>query len=132
MYKKINHVALVVKDIEETMAFYQMVFNLPPAPVKEIPDQGVKGALVPAWNTQIEFIQPITPDTGVARFLEKRGEGLHHVCFEVDNIVEELARLEAKGFRLIDKTPRRGLAGMIAFIHPSSTKGVLIELAQPV
>jgi methylmalonyl-CoA/ethylmalonyl-CoA epimerase len=124
----INHVAIIVRDIEETLKFYQETFGLGDAPIEEIPDQGVRAALLPIGGTHLELIQPVQPDTGVARFLEARGEAFHHICFEVSDLQGKLDSLDAKGYRLIDKAPRKGLAGMIAFIHPKSTRGVLIEL----
>ena len=124
----LNHVAIVVKDVRETLAFYRATFGIGDATIEEIPDQGVRAALVPIGGTQLELIEPVKPDTGVARFLENRGEALHHICFEVEDLQGKLNALDANGYRLIDKAPRKGLAGMIAFIHPKSTRGVLIEL----
>ncbi len=97
-----------------------------------IPDQGVKAATVRIGNTNIEFVEPTDPNGGVAKFIEKRGEGIHHICIEVDDVNKELKALDAKGVALIDKQARKGLAGMIGFVHPKSTIGVLIELAQKV
>ena len=91
-------------------------------------DQGVKAALLDIGNSFLELLEPIMPDTGIARFLEKRGEGLHHVCLEVDDIHAALADLKSKDVDLIDEEPRDGLTGEIAFIHPSAVHGVLVEL----
>ena len=124
----INHVAIVVKDAAETLRFYQETFGVPDAPIEEIADQGVLATLVAVGGTNLELIQPVRPDTGVARFLDARGEALHHVCLEVEDLQGKLDSLKASGARLIDESPRHGLAGMIAFIHPKSTRGVLIEL----
>ena len=124
----INHVALVVKDAAETLRFYKDTFGVPDAEIEEVADQGVLATLVAVGGTNLELIQPVRPDTGVARFLDTRGEALHHVCFEVDDLQAKLDSLKASGARLIDESPRHGLAGMIAFIHPMSTRGVLIEL----
>ena len=88
----------------------------------------MRATLVPIGGTHLELIQPVQPDTGVARFLEARGEAFHHMCFEVADLQDKLDSLDDKGYRLIDKVPRKGLAGMIAFIHPKSTRGILIEL----
>lgn len=126
--KHINHVAIVVKDAAETLRFYQETFGVPEAEIEEVADQGVMASLVAVGGTNLELIQPVRPDTGVARFLESRGEALHHVCFEVEDLQETLDSLKSRGARLIDESPREGLAGMIAFIHPKSTRGVLVEL----
>ena len=126
--RHIDHVAIVVKDAAETLGFYRDTFGVSDAPIEEIADQGVLAALVAVGGTNLELIQPVRPDTGVARFLDSRGEALHHVCFEVEDLQETLDSLKGSGARLIDESPREGLAGMIAFIHPKSTRGVLIEL----
>ena len=124
----LNHVAIVVKDVQETLAFYRDTFGIGEAAIEEIPDQGVRATLIPIGGTQLELIEPVKPDTGVSRFLENWGEALHHICFEVQDLQDKLNAMDTKGYRLIDKIPRKGLAGMIAFIHPKSTRGVLIEL----
>ena len=126
--KHINHVAIVVKDAAETLRFYQETFGVSQAEIEEIADQGVLASLVAIGGTNLELIQPVRANTGVARFLESRGEALHHVCFEVENLQGTLDSLKSSGTRLIDDSPREGLAGMIAFIHPRSTRGVLVEL----
>ena len=124
----INHVAIVVKDAAETLRFYQETFGVRDADIEEVADQGVLASLVAVGGTNLELIQPVRPDTGVARFLESRGEALHHICFEVKNLQGALDSIKSSGARLIDESPREGLAGMIAFIHPKSTRGVLVEL----
>ncbi|MBM3944278.1 MAG: methylmalonyl-CoA epimerase [SAR202 cluster bacterium] len=127
--RHINHVAIAVKDIQAALGMYQGLFGVGGnAEVEVIGDQKVKACLVRIGGSQVEFIQPTEPDTGVAKFIEKRGEGVHHICFEVDNLAERLTALKASGAQLIDEKPRHGLSGQIAFIHPRSTGGVLIEL----
>ena len=126
--RHINHVCIAVSDIEATIAFYQRVFGVGDAEVEEVEDQGVRASLIRVGGSQIEFIQPTDPNGGVARFIERKGEGMHHICFEVDDIQGTLDVLAAEGVRLIDKVPREGLSGEIAFIHPRSTGGVLVEL----
>ena len=126
--RHINHVAIAVRDIDESLALYRRIFSLPEASVEELEDQGVRAALVTVGGSQLEFIQPTDASGGVARFIAKRGEGLHHVCFEVENLQKTLDRLDAQDIQLIDKAPRQGLAGMIAFLHPRATGGTLIEL----
>ena len=128
--RHLNHVAIVVRDIEAALAFYREVFGLPEAPIVELEDQKVRACLVPVGGSQIEFIQPTDPNTGVARFLESRGEALHHLALEVEDLAGALERLRAHGLRLVDEAPRPGLSGTIAFIHPRSTRGILIELVQ--
>jgi len=96
-----------------------------------VEDQGVRAALLPIGRSEIELLEPINPNGGVAKFLEKRGEGLHHVCFETPDVGAELAAARAAGFPLIDEAPRKGLAGMICFLHPKGTRGVLTEFATP-
>lgn len=124
----INHVCLAVRDIDDSLRFYQGLFGIGEAEVEDIEDQRVKAALVKVGGTQLEFIQPTDPSGGVARFIERRGEGVHHICFEVDDLAGTLKRLDAQSVQLIDKAPRQGASGMIAFIHPKATRGVLIEL----
>ena len=128
--RHINHVCIAVRDIEATLALYRKVFGIgeAEAEVEEIEDQGVKASLVRVGGSQLEFIEPTDPDGGVARFIERKGEGMHHICFEVEDVQRTLDRLDAEGIELIDKSPREGLSGMIAFLHPRATGGVLIEL----
>ncbi|NQT72215.1 MAG: methylmalonyl-CoA epimerase [Chloroflexi bacterium] len=132
MIKRIDHVAVAVKNLDDAVASFEKLFGLKPSKIEEIPDQGVKAALIHIGDTELEFIQPINPDTGVAKFLENKGEGIHHICIEVDDTDAELKRIEDQGGKLIDKQGRKGLAGKIGFIHPKSVNGVLIELAQKV
>ena len=125
----INHVCIAVKDIEDSLTFYKDVFGAEPQEsIEEIEDQGVLAALVRVGGSQIEFIQPLDSSNGVGKFIEKNGESVHHICFEVDNLQNKLDSLDDAGFNLIDKNPREGLSGMMAFIHPKSTKGILYEL----
>ena len=126
--RHVNHVALVVNDMDETLEFYRRTFGVGSAETEEVPDQGVRAAVVRIGGTLLELIEPTDPSSGVARYIEKRGEGMHHICFEVDNLEDTLSRLDDAGVQLVDKTPRKGLVGNIAFLHPRSTRGVLIEL----
>lgn len=133
MIKKVHHVAVVVKNLDEALQLYNSLFDTKPSKIETIPQQGVRAALLPmAQGGEIELLEPIDPQSGVAKFLESRGEGIHHICLEVDNVDQELRTLADKGAQLIDKQGRPGLAGKVGFIHPKSTKGVLIELAQKV
>ena len=120
---------IAVLNIEETLVFYENLFGVTKSgEIETIEDQGVKAALVRVGASQLEFIQPIDNENGVAKFIERRGEGVHHICFEVDNLESKLNDLDLAGVQLIDKEPRDGLSGTIGFIHPKSTRGVLIEL----
>ena len=126
--RHLNHVAIAVNDIEDTIRFYQDTFGAGQAEVENLEDQAVLAALVRVGGSSIEFIQPTDPQGGVARFIERRGEGVHHICFEVEDLQGTLDKLGESGTQLIDTAPREGLSGMIGFIHPRSTRGVLIEL----
>ena len=127
--KKIDHIGVVVNDIEEALKVYQQALGLSLAKVQERPDQAVTIAFLPTGESEIELVQPVTSDSGVAKFLQKRGEGIHHICLEVNDIEKTLADLQEKGLHLIDESPRTGPEGeRFAFIHPKSTHGVLIEL----
>ena len=131
MIKKVHHVAVVVRNLDEALQLYDDLFGAKPTKIETVPEQGVKAALLPMGEGgEIELLEPIDPQGGVAKFLENKGEGIHHICLEVDDIDKELRTIADKGYQLIDKKSRSGLAGQIGFIHPKSTKGVLIELAQ--
>ena len=133
MIKKVDHIAVVVKNLDEALQLYDNLFGAKPSKIETLPEQGVKAALLPmAEGGEIELLEPIDPQSGVGKFLETRGEGIHHICLETDNVDQELCTLADKGAQLIDKQGRPGLAGRVGFIHPKSTKGVLIELAQKV
>jgi methylmalonyl-CoA/ethylmalonyl-CoA epimerase len=126
--RHINHVAIAVRDIEATLEFYKATFGVETDGIEEIADQKVRAALVRVGGSQLEFIQPTEEGSGVARFIDSRGEGVHHICFEMEDLPAQLGKLKDSGVRLIDEAPRAGLSGEIAFIHPKSTGGVLIEL----
>ena len=128
--KHLNHVGIAVRDIESSLKFYEGIFGVDAAPIQDVEDQGIKAALVAVGGSQLEFIQPTDSTGSVARFVERRGEGLHHICFEVDGLEETLGRLQASNVDLIDRTPRLGISGSIAFVHPRATGGVLLELVE--
>jgi methylmalonyl-CoA epimerase len=127
---RIHHIALVVRSIEESLAFFRDALGLPLETITDVPDDRVRIAFLGVGESKVELVQPTDDTTGVARFLESKGEGFHHVCFEVDNLAESLMRLEIDGLELIDTAPRRGAEGPVAFIHPRSGHGVLIELIE--
>lgn len=129
--KGLDHVAIAVKDLDAAIAHYRDAFGLELHEIEEVADQQVKTAIFGHGLGRIELICPTTTDSGVARFLAKRGEGLHHICIEVEDIEAALAELKARGAPLIDETPRIGAGGAkIAFIHPKGGHGVLVELRQ--
>ncbi len=130
--KKLHHVAIAVKNIDTALKDYEDVLGIPKGKVVFIESQQVKATLLPVGDCEIELIEPTDPSGGVAKFLERRGEAMHHICFEVPDVDSELAGLEQAGCQLIDKKSRPGLAGMVGFLHPRSTKGVLTELCTPV
>lgn len=127
---RVHHVAVVVRDLDTALAFYRDKLRLELDVVMPIDTDGVKIAFLPVGESSIELVQPTRADTGVARFLDSRGEGFHHVCLEVDDLAAELARLATEGIELIDTAPRRGAEGPVAFIHPRSCHGVLVELIE--
>jgi methylmalonyl-CoA/ethylmalonyl-CoA epimerase len=126
--KKINHVAIAVSDLEGMLGFWRDGLGLEVERVEEVPSQKAVVAFIPVGDSEIELVKPTAEDTGVAKFLAERGGGMHHLCFEVDNIAEMLADLKAKGVRLINETPLELPGRKMAFIHPKSTGGVLVEL----
>lgn len=131
MIKKIHHVGIVVRSADEAMKFYRDALGLKVTVDRVIEDQGVRGVLLEIGGSEIELLEPTRDDTGVAKFLESRGEGMHHICFESDDVDAELEGARQKGIQLIDEKPRLGLAGMICFLHPKANHGVLVEFATP-
>jgi len=130
MFKKVNHIGIVVSDLDQAMEDYRDGLGLVPAGTHDLPERGLRLAFFPVGESQIELLQSLDPDSGVSRFLEKRGEGIHHLCLEVDDIYAALEELRAKGVPLIDETPQEVPAGLIAFVHPKGMHGVLLELLQ--
>ncbi|MCK4342494.1 MAG: methylmalonyl-CoA epimerase [Phycisphaerae bacterium] len=129
---KIDHFGIAVQSIEEASRFYRDALGLEPGGIEEVPEQKVRVAFFPLGEVRIELLEPTAADSPIARFLEKRGPGLHHVAYLVDDLPATLAALKSAGVRLIDETPRAGAHGMkIAFAHPKSTAGVLTEFCQP-
>jgi methylmalonyl-CoA/ethylmalonyl-CoA epimerase len=127
---KIDHIGIVVRDIQEALRVYKTALGLPLQEVVEVPDQNVEVAFLPVGGCNLELVQPTSDDTGTAKFLEKRGEGFHHICLEVEDIEATLARLKAHDVQLIHEQPRQGAHGRVAFIHPKAMHGVLIELVE--
>lgn len=131
MIKKIHHIGVVVESLARACRFWRDALGLPLVREAEIADQGVRAMLLAAGDSEIELLEPTRGDTGVARFLAKHGEGLHHVCLETPNVDADLGALKAQNVALIDQVPRQGLAGRIVFLSPTACAGVLVELATP-
>jgi methylmalonyl-CoA/ethylmalonyl-CoA epimerase len=129
--KKIDHVAIVVEDIDESLSFWRDALGLQLQEQRDVPVEKSRIAFLPLGDSEIELVQPTTPDSGIAKYLAKRGQGLHHVCLEVDDIDGMLVELQARGVRMINDLPRISPDGRrYAFVHPESAGGVLVELYQ--
>lgn len=131
--KRIDHVAVAVRDLESALQFYRDTLGIQPSRILDFPREGVRIAFLPlggADGSEIELLEPIDPEGSVARFLEQRGGGLHHICLEVPDIDRALADLKAAGARVLDETPRPTVEGRGVFLHPKGTGGVLLELVQ--
>ena len=127
---RVHHVALVVADLEQSLGFWRDMLGLPVELVLPIETDRVTIAFLPVGESKVELVMPTNDTTGVARFLAAKGEGFHHVCFEVANLSETLMRLDMDGIELIDSVPRKGAEGPVAFLHPRSCHGVLVELIE--
>ena len=127
---KINHVAIVVPEIDGALNFWRDGLGLELHHVEDVPSQKSQVAFIPVGDSEVELVRPTTEDSGVAKFLADRGPGMHHLCFEVDDIDGMLADLKAKGFRLINETALQLEGRKVAFVHPKSASGVLVELYQ--
>lgn len=131
MIKKINHVAMVGKSNEEMVSLFTTLFGFKVVETNEVPEEGFKSTMISKEDAAFELIEPIGSEGGIAKFLEKRGGGLHHVSLQVDDIDKEVAQLKAKGVKLIGEKPQQPSEGSkVIFIHPSSTGGILIELIE--
>ncbi|HQT91181.1 MAG TPA: methylmalonyl-CoA epimerase [Candidatus Kryptobacter bacterium] len=130
-FLRISHIAIAVADLETARKAFETLVGNKVELVEEVPDQKVRVGMLPVGESRLELAGPTDPSSTIATFIEKRGEGIHHICFEVEDIRAELARLKAAGFQLIDDQPRLGADGhLIAFIHPRTTGGVLVELSE--
>ncbi len=127
----LDHIGIAVEDLDEAIGLYREKLGFEVESVEDVPGFGVKVAFLPLGEGNVELVQPVTDDSAMAKFLEKKGPGFHHLCFRVEDIRAELARLEDAGVQLVDREPREGAHGtLVAFLHPKSTGGVLIELAE--
>ncbi|MGB7873990.1 MAG: methylmalonyl-CoA epimerase [Anaerolineales bacterium] len=127
--KKINHVAVVVDDMEKALSFWRDALGMQLQELRDVPPEKSQVAFLPLEGSEVELVMPTSDESGIAKYLSKRGPGMHHICLEVDDILAMLAQLRAKGVRLINEAPRTAADGKkYAFIHPESTSGVLVEL----
>jgi methylmalonyl-CoA/ethylmalonyl-CoA epimerase len=132
MLSSIDHVGVAVADLEAALAFYRDGLGMPLVHRETVAEQGVEAALLDVGDGHVELVCPLSPDTPVGKFLERRGPGLHHVAYRVESVTDTLRACTAAGLRLIDETPRTGIRGsQVAFLHPASTGGVLTEIVQP-
>ena len=131
MLTRIHHVGVVVPSLEAGLRFWRDALGMRLTKSATIEEQGVRAVLLEVGGSEVELLEPLSPEGGVGKFLARRGGGLHHVCFETDDVARELAGAKARGIQVIDQAPRSGLAGMICFLHPKATRGVLVEYAQP-
>jgi methylmalonyl-CoA/ethylmalonyl-CoA epimerase len=128
---QIEHIGIAVKDLQASIKFYENILGLKCYAIEEVKDQKVKTAFFKVGQTKIELLESTEPDGPIAKFIEKKGEGIHHIAFAVDDVEASLKEMESKGVQLIDKQPRKGAEDLnIAFLHPKSTGGVLIELCE--
>ncbi|MDP8925180.1 MAG: methylmalonyl-CoA epimerase [Chloroflexota bacterium] len=130
MIKKLHHVAVAVESVEAALRFYRDILGLTDITIMTLQDRGLRVALIPAGDSEIELLEPIGEDSTVRRFLDRRGSGLHHICFQVDDIEAAMREFESRGAEFIEPVPRAGAVGLVSFMPPAVADGVLVELAQ--
>ncbi len=133
MHKRIDHVAIIVRNIEQALVFYRDTLGIEPSAITDVPTEHVRVAFLPMGGpegSEIELVEPTTPNSSLAKFLEKHGEGMHHICLAVDDIDDALQEMLAKGVTVLDTQPRIAAEGRAIFLHPRGTNGVLLELLQ--
>jgi len=131
MIKKIDHIGIAVKDMDAALKFYEEVLGMKAQGTEVVEEQKVKTAFIPTGDSEVELLESTSPDGPIAKYIEKKGEGIQHIAFRVDDIEKALEDLKAKGVKLIDEKPRRGAGGAkIAFLHPKATFGTLVELCE--
>ena len=131
--KKIEHIGIAVKSIENANQIYTSLLGASPYKMEEVKSEGVKTSFFKTGDSKIELLEATNPDSPIAKFIEKRGEGVHHIAFAVDDIESEIARLKREGFIVLNETPKKGADNkLVAFLHPRSTTGVLVELCQDI
>ena len=129
----IEHLGIAVKSIEEALPYYEQVLGLKCYNIEEVADQKVKTAFFMVGQTKIELLEPTSEESAVAKFIEKKGEGIHHIAFDVEDVLEEISRLKKEGFVLLNEIPKKGADNkLVAFLHPKGTNGVLVELCQEI
>ena len=129
--KKIEHIGIAVKDLEKSNELFANLFGEPHYKIEEVASEGVKTSFFKVGTNKIELLEATKPDSPIAKFIEKKGEGIHHIAFDVDDIEAEIERLKASGFIVLNETPKQGADNkLVAFLHPKSTNGVLVELCQ--
>ncbi len=132
-FKKVEHIGIAVKNMEASNALYTKLLGLPPYKMEEVEGQGVLTSFFLVGSTKIELLEATKEDSPIAKFIEKRGEGMHHIAYEVENIEQAMKQAAADGFRLLNKVPQKGADNkIVCFLHPKDTAGVLIEFCQPV
>ena len=130
---KIEHIGIAVANLEESSIIYEKLFGAPSYKQEEVASEGVKTAFFKSGPNKIELLEATTPESPIAKFITKKGEGIHHIAFDVDDIVAEIERLKNEGFIVLNETPKKGADNkLVAFLHPKSTNGVLIELCQEI
>lgn len=131
--KKIEHLGIAVKNLVEANKIYEKLLNTTVYKTEEVVSEGVKTSFLQIGESKIELLEATNPDSPIAKFIEKKGEGIHHIAFDVENIEEEMKRLKAEGFLLLNETPKKGADNkLVCFVHPKSANGVLIELCQEI
>ncbi len=130
---KIEHIGIAVKDLESSNLLFAKLFGTPHYKIEEVASEGVKTSFFQSGPNKIELLEATKPDSPIAKFIEKKGEGIHHIAFAVEDIVSEISRLKSEGFIMLNETPKKGADNkLVAFLHPKSTNGVLIELCQEI
>ncbi len=133
MYLKVDHIGLAVRSLEEAMRVYSQGLGMQITSIEDVPDQKTRVALITIGESRLELLEATDAESPVARFIASRGEGIHHICLQVEDLVAAIAKLKSAGVRMIDSEPRKGAGGcMVAFVHPSGLGGVLLELSQSV
>lgn len=131
--EKIEHLGIVVKDLEQSNALFAKLLGEPHYKIEEVPSEGVRTSFFKSGPNKIELLEATNPDSPITKFLEKKGEGIHHIAFAVDDIVSEIERLKKEGFTVLNETPKKGADNKwVSFLHPKTTNGVLVELCQEI
>ena len=131
--KKVEHIGIAVKNLDESKKVFEKLFNKASYKEEEVENENVITSFFQVGDTKIELLEASVSDSAITKFIEKRGEGIHHIAFEVDNITEEIQRLKSEGFEVLNETPKKGADNkLIAFLHPKSTNGILVELCQEI